>query len=162
MRRPLHIHRSRHWQMNQRLTLIAGAIITTACTRRAPGLRVPDTTRGPTAVLVDSVTLHDPDSLPLGAYTSFFARAHDGRVFITDMQLRRVLEFGHDRHFVRAFGKPGGGPLEFVLPATAGLIDDDSVLAVTDVNRSTMALFSTATDFQDAGSRHRAGLGHGG
>jgi hypothetical protein len=123
--------------------------------------RVPASVHGPLVTSVDSIRLVEADSLPLGAYTSFFARARDGGVFVNDMQLRRLMHFDSTGRFVGTIGRPGSGPGEFVLPGPLGLLPGDSTIMVVDVNRRWASLFDTRTGrylrgfgvpFQDIGT----------
>lgn len=123
--------------------------------------RVSTTVHGPFITSVDSTRLVEADNLPLGAFTSFFARAKNGGVFVNDMQLRRLMHFDSAGHFVGTIGSPGSGPGEFVLPGPLGLLPGDSTIMVVDVNRRWASLFDTRTGqyirgfsvpFQDIGT----------
>ena len=97
---------------------------------------------GPRVSVIDSVVLSEPDSAPLGAHTSFFARSQSGRFFVGDIDRRTVVRFAPDGRFEGTIGAPGDGPGEFELPGAIMVLPGDSVLAVGDVNRRTLQLFS--------------------
>ena len=89
-------------------------------------------TAGPHLAVVDSLVLTEADSIPLGRFTSFFARDHEGRVYVSDLARRQVQQFAADGRFERIIGRPGSGPGEFNAPAALAVIRHDSILVVTD------------------------------
>ena len=150
----------RHQQLPR---LILTCLLSAACSGRDDNKasRVTATTHGPSVTLVDSTRLVEPENLPLGGYTSFFARAGNGGVFVNDMQFRRLMHFDSVGSFVGVIGKPGDGPGEFNLPGPLGILPGDSTVMVIDVNRRWASLFDTRTGsylrgftvpFQDIGT----------
>ncbi|HEY4099906.1 MAG TPA: hypothetical protein VGM20_03395 [Gemmatimonadales bacterium] len=102
---------------------------------------LPPSTRGPTVTVVDSITIAEPDSLPLGEYASYIARSGRGDLFVADAGLRKVLHFDAGGRFRGVLGRAGDGPGELRTPASIGLLPGDSLLAVTDVNRARIVVF---------------------
>lgn len=97
---------------------------------------------GPSVRIIDSVVLQEPDSAPLGAHTSFFARSAGGEFFVGDVDRRTVVRFAPDGRFAGTIGTRGDGPGEFELPGAIVVLPGDSVLVVGDVNRRALHLFS--------------------
>lgn len=98
--------------------------------------------RGPTIVVMDSTPLEESDSGGIGASGAFFARAGSGELFVTDMSERTVLRFDREGRSGGRIGAPGSGPGEFDLPGVVQVLPGDSLLAVIDVNRRALQLFS--------------------
>lgn len=67
------------------------------------------------------------------------AVASDGTVFILDGQARTVRRFSATGEFIRAFGREGGGPGEFLSPVRIWV---DTALVVSDVQASRQTVFS--------------------
>lgn len=120
-----------------------------------------DSHAGPTARLVDSTILVEADSVPLGAYSSFFLRSPRGDVMINDMQQARLIQFDPTGAFRRTIGTRGEGPGEFQLPGPLGVLPGDTTLMVFDVNRQRASIFDLSTGeylsglavpFQDVGT----------
>jgi hypothetical protein len=128
----------------RRFTLLpVSALLLLACgTREDPTQRhFPLSTRGPTVTIVDSVVIAEPDSLPLGAYTSYTARSRRGDLFVADMSLRKVLHFDATGRLVGTLGRDGDGPGELRGPTSSGLLPGDSLLAVMDGVRLRIVIF---------------------
>ncbi|MBY0492411.1 MAG: 6-bladed beta-propeller [Gemmatimonadaceae bacterium] len=64
----------------------------------------------------------------------------DGRVFVLDQAPPRILVFTRDGRFERQVGRPGNGPGELGI-GSAGLLTQDSLLIVPDLNRSALQFF---------------------
>lgn len=105
-------------------------------------VRVASRLAGPHLVAVDSETILEADTLPLGAYTSFFARDHHGRVYVSDIEHHRIQLFGADGRYMQTIGRAGLGPGEFELPTALAILRDDSILAVADGGRHQLLYFS--------------------
>lgn len=106
--------------------------------------RLSPSVRGPVATVVDSVELHEPDSLPLSNYAWPVARGGDGEVFVLDPSARRIWHFDAGGTFVGIFGRAGEGPGELRSPIAIALLPGDSLIAVADPNRSRMLVFSAS------------------
>jgi hypothetical protein len=105
--------------------------------------RISSDVHGPTLTVVDSVSLDEPDSLPMG--TSFFlAKGPDRDTYLNDIVRSRILRFDARGRLVTTIGKPGSGPGELKVPGVIHLIDD-SILAVNDVAQRTTSLFDAKT-----------------
>lgn len=83
---------------------------------------------GPTLIPVDSVVLQENDSVFIGMVGGF-AVSGAGRYFVADRRNAKVLEFSADGKYVKAFGRRGRGPGEFIEPDPVAL-DGDSLLIV--------------------------------
>lgn len=105
---------------------------------------LPFSTRGPTVTIVDSVVIAEPDSLPLGEYTSYTARSSRGDLFVADMSLRKVLHFDVSGRLVGVLGRNGDGPGELRGPTSSGLLPGDSLVAVMDGVRLRIVIFGVA------------------
>lgn len=123
--------------------LPVSALLLLACgTPEDPTQRhLPLSTRGPAVTLIDSVVIAEPDSLPLGEYTSYTARSSRGDLFVADMSLRKVLHFDASGRLVGALGRDGDGPGELRGPTSIGLLPGDSLVAVMDAIRSRIVIF---------------------
>lgn len=114
-----------------------------ACGPRARVWRPDPDAAGPALRLIDSVVIAEPDSAQLGQYTSFFARAADGRLFIADATKHTVFQFAANGAFERLIGRSGQGPGELELPSSVVVLPGDTVVGVFDVNKRGLSLFST-------------------
>ena len=83
-----------------------------------------------------------------GALSAVFgvAESHDGRVFISEPQFSRVVEFGSDGSFVGILGRAGDGPGEFRFPGWLSWRGD--TLGVLEFQRG-ISLFSPDGTFHD-------------
>lgn len=83
-----------------------------------------------------------------GALSAVFgiAESDDGRLFISEPQFSRVIEFGSDGTFVGILGRAGDGPGEFRFPGRMGWRGD--TLAVLEFQRG-ISLFSPDGAFHD-------------
>lgn len=95
---------------------------------------------GPTVVQVDSVLLEETE-FHLGRPYSLSADTVDGSFLVADGYLGRMLRFGRDGRFVRAYGRPGEGPGEFA-GLGRGFILNDSVVVGRDNHRNLLTRFS--------------------
>ena len=72
-----------------------------------------------------------------------------GEIFVTDgYGNRRVVHFGADGKFIKAFGTAGPGPGQFVLPH-AIVIDSKGILYIADRNSGRIQLFNQEGKFLD-------------
>lgn len=105
--------------------------------------RISANVHGPVLVVVDSVVLDEPDSLPMG--TSFFlAKGRNRETYLNDIVRSRILRFDAQGRLVATIGRPGAGPGELKVPGVIHLIDD-TMLAVNDVAQRTVSLFDAKT-----------------
>lgn len=136
-------------------------LVVAGCAKDDSILRVAADVTGPSIVPVDSLVLREQDSLPLGAFTSFFDRDAAGRTFVNDMQDARLVAFGADGGFLWASGTRGDGPGQYQVPSAVEVVAHGALLAVFDVRRRTLSLVdsrtgafrrSLPTEFQDVGT----------
>ena len=116
-------------------------------------------TGGPRLVLVDSLPVQEPDSLPIGRFVQL-ATAPDGGVYLSDHAAGRVLEFDGSGQLRRVLGKKGKGPGEFEGAGMPVIRRRDNSLLVMDPilrrlsafdPRTGVFLRSMPTPFQDVG-----------
>lgn len=96
--------------------------------------------KGPTLVVTESVVIGESDSI--GGFATFFARSEKGELYLADMTQHAVLHYSAEGRFLGKIGKEGSGPGEFELPGSVQLLPGDTLLAVGDINRRMMQLFS--------------------
>jgi hypothetical protein len=82
----------------------------------------------------------------MGEYASFFARALNGELFISDMTRHAVYRFSARGAFKGFIGRAGQGPGELELPTSVVVLSGDSVLGVYDVDKRALSLFAISTE----------------
>ena len=105
----------------------------------APG----DRRHGPDLLPLPPVLIAEPDDAPIGNLT-FLSQGPDGSSYITDLDRARVLAYSRSGRPLGVFGRPGGGPGEFRLPAVSGVVAD-SLLAVNDLGLHRLSVFDRAS-----------------
>lgn len=141
---------ARHAEQGQtslpnRFLLVILLVLVAGCDKGSEGHIAPGV-RGPSLTLGDSLILVDSDSIQLGGYTAFITRSASGETYVNDMSNSRIVRFDSQGALVGVYGKRGAGPGELDLPSAIGMIADDSILAVFDVNLRRMSLFDVRTN----------------
>ncbi len=72
----------------------------------------------------------------------------DGRLYVLDGQLGRLVIFSEELEFVRYVGRPGSGPGEFQYPQSFAFLGDDR-LAVCDWGAGSVVFFDSAFQYVD-------------
>lgn len=92
----------------------------------------------------DSVRLHESDSLYIGNAFDLMVDTEDGRFYVSDVFLDRVLSFSRVGHPLRSYARPGEGPGELI---NAGPIYQlgPSRIAVSDGGRDLIEFFDKAS-----------------
>ncbi len=85
--------------------------------------------------LLDSIILHETDSVYVGSPGAFFQVDSEWNLFIPDESTNRLLEYDRQGRFMGAFGRSGAGPGEFRDIGAVGLVTDSLVLQDSHGNR---------------------------
>ncbi len=105
----------------------------------AMGCQAPESGRGPSVVLVDSLILAQPDSteefLPLRTQ----ALTASGSVVLETGT--GILHFAPTGELLRTMGRAGTGPGEFVRISSLGILPGDSLVAAVDARRGRIVVF---------------------
>jgi hypothetical protein len=85
--------------------------------------------------LLDSIILHETDSVYVGSPGALFQVDSEWNLFIPDESTNRLLEYDRQGRFIGAFGRSGAGPGEFRDIGPVGLVTDSLVLQDSHGNR---------------------------
>lgn len=99
---------------------------------------------GPAVVAVDSVRLHEADTLYLGNPYALAVDPQDGSFYVSDFFADRVFRFRRDGTLARTYGRPGRGPGEFLTP-TLVFVPDARTVAAADDEHARIHLFDRET-----------------
>lgn len=139
----------------------AAAVLASGCGASSEGDPATGATQagGPRIVLVDSLPVQEPDSVPVGRMVQI-ATAPDSGVYLSDRGAGRVLEFDGSGQLRRVLGKKGEGPGEFEGAGMPVIRRRDSTLLIMDPILRRLSVFdaqsgeflrSMPTPFQDVG-----------
>lgn len=119
------------------LAVLLAALATGCAVSDAPGRA--GANPAPSLTLADSTVLHEPDSLPIGRWAEV-SRDARGRIFLSDVEGRRILRFAPTGEFERTIGRQGSGPGEFRTVEMLHLLPDGSRGVVVDGGNGRLAL----------------------
>lgn len=102
--------------------------------------------RGPTVVALDSITLEEHDSLALGEQVNLL-RGPGGTLFIGDGDRGRIIQYDHTGRLMGVIGRKGEGPGELGDAGVMGLLQGDTLLAVSDGQERAISVFTLAGHF---------------
>jgi hypothetical protein len=119
----------------RRATTALGLLVVVACGQRDTPPLSAGAGNGPTLVPVDSVRLAEPDSILVGRLAQGFTVDDQGRFYVAASSAGRILRFGQDGLFERAYGRRGSGPGEFVNVFPVVYVTDSLVLGTSVMGR---------------------------
>ncbi len=108
--------------------ILAGSLSAAGCSHES---RESPARTSPTLALIDSVILHETDSVFVGQATGF-AAVDDGSYLIADVRNATVHHYDAEGQHLDRIGRRGTGPGEFQAGPGAVVMDGDSLVAIHD------------------------------